>query len=386
MIRTINTEKIPIKLWLDDIEEGAMQQARDIANLPFAAHHVAIMPDAHQGFGMPIGGVLATRGVVIPNAVGVDIGCGMCAQRTSLSHVSQSDLVSIVNKIRTAIPVGFKHHRQAPGKDLLPAVETRLPVVEREFNNALYQVGTLGGGNHFIELQKGSDGFLWIMVHSGSRNIGKQVADHYYREAVKLNEKEGKKKEIPRQLASLPVDSDIGRSYLNEMQYCISFAFASRKRMIDAISEIIAGHFRDVAFYDFINIAHNFANPETHFGERLMVHRKGATSAKKDERCIIPGSQGTSSYICRGKGNPESFRSCSHGAGRVMGRKQAQKLLDLKKERRLLDEKGIIHGMTSHRDLDEATSAYKDINLVMKLQQDLVEIVTELQPLAVVKG
>jgi tRNA-splicing ligase RtcB (3'-phosphate/5'-hydroxy nucleic acid ligase) len=385
MVRTITTERIPIKLWLDDIEEGAMQQARDIANLPFAARHVAIMPDAHQGFGMPIGGVLATRGVVIPNAVGVDIGCGMCAQRTSLKNVSQGDLGRIVDRIRAAIPVGFKHHSQ-PGKDLLPSVETRLPVVEREYNSATYQVGTLGGGNHFIELQKGSDGYLWIMVHSGSRNIGKQVADHYYREAVKLNEKEGKKKEIPRQLASLPVDSAIGQLYLDEMQYCISFAFASRKRMIDTISEIVAGHFKNVVFNDFINIAHNFASPETHFGERLIVHRKGATSAKKDERCIIPGSQGTSSFICRGKGNPESFRSCSHGAGRVMGRKQAQKLLDLKKERRLLDEKGIIHSLLHQKDLDEATSAYKDINLVMKLQEDLVEIVTELQPLAVVKG
>jgi tRNA-splicing ligase RtcB (3'-phosphate/5'-hydroxy nucleic acid ligase) len=386
MIRTVNTEKIPIKLWLDDIEEGALQQARDIANLPYAAHHVAIMPDAHQGFGMPIGGVLATRGVVIPNAVGVDIGCGMCAQRTSLEHVSQGDLVSIVNKIRAAIPVGFKHHSRPAGNDLLPAVKTRLPVVEREFNSAMYQVGTLGGGNHFIELQKGSDGHLWIMVHSGSRNIGKKVADHYYREAVKLNEKELRKKGIPRQLAGLPVDSDAGRLYLGEMQYCIDFAFASRKRMMETISEIISGHFKNVVFHDFINIAHNFASEETHFGEQLIVHRKGATPARKDERCIIPGSQGTASYICRGKGNTESFRSCSHGAGRVMGRKQAQKLLDLKKERRLLDEKGIIHRMTSHRDLDEASSAYKDINLVMKLQEDLVEIETELQPLAVVKG
>ncbi len=385
MVRTITTERIPIKLWLDDIEEGAMQQARDIANLPFAARHVAIMPDAHQGFGMPIGGVLATRGVVIPNAVGVDIGCGMCALRTSLTRFSRSDLGRVVDRIRTSIPVGFKHHSQ-PGKDLLPAIETRLPVVEREFNSATYQVGTLGGGNHFIELQKGSDGYLWIMVHSGSRNLGKQVADHYYREAVKLNEKEGKKKEIPRQLAALPVDSDIGRLYLNEMQYCINFAFASRRRMIDAVSEIIAGYFKNVVFNDFINIAHNFASDETHFGERLMVHRKGATSAKKDERCIIPGSQGTSSYICRGKGNPESFQSCSHGAGRVMGRKQAQKLLDLKKERRWLDEKGVIHSLLNKKDLDEATSAYKDINRVMKLQEDLVEIVTELQPLAVVKG
>jgi tRNA-splicing ligase RtcB (3'-phosphate/5'-hydroxy nucleic acid ligase) len=386
MIRTITTEKIPIKLWLDDIEEGALQQARDIANLPHAAHHVAIMPDAHQGFGMPIGGVLATRGVVIPNAVGVDIGCGMCALRTSVKQFSRNDLVKIADLIKTAIPVGFKHHKQPVEINSLPRLESDMPVVKREFQNAAYQAGTLGGGNHFIELQKGSDGYLWIMVHSGSRNIGKQVADHYYREAIKINEKELKSKNMPRQLAWLPLRSEPGNLYLNEMQYCVNFAFANRKRMINTISTIIADHFKKVEFSEFINIAHNFANLETHFGEQVMIHRKGATSARKNEQCIIPGSQGTSSFICRGKGNPESFESCSHGAGRVMGRKQAQKTLDLKRERSLLDSKGIIHSIYNQKDLDEATSAYKDINLVMSLQQDLVEIVTELQPLAVIKG
>jgi tRNA-splicing ligase RtcB (3'-phosphate/5'-hydroxy nucleic acid ligase) len=386
MIRTINTEKIPIKLWLDDIEEGALQQARDIANLPHAAHHVAIMPDAHQGFGMPIGGVLATKDVVIPNAVGVDIGCGMCALRTSVRQFSRGDLVKIAGQIKTAIPVGFKHHKQPAESDTLPRIDSDMPVVKREFKNAAYQIGTLGGGNHFIELQKGSDGYLWIMVHSGSRNIGKQVADHYYREAIKINENDLKSKKVPRQLAWLPVKSEAGQLYLNEMNYCVSFAFANRKRMINAISEIITGQFKNVQFSEFINIAHNFANLETHFGEQVMIHRKGATSARKNEQCIIPGSQGTSSFICRGKGNPESFESCSHGAGRVMGRKQAQKILDLKRERSLLDSKGIIHSIFNQKDLDEATSAYKDINLVMSLQQDLVEIVTELQPLAVIKG
>ncbi|MGF1583995.1 MAG: RtcB family protein [Bacteroidales bacterium] len=386
MIRTITTERIPIKLWLDDIEEGALQQARDIANLPFSACHVAIMPDAHQGFGMPIGGVLATRGFVIPNAVGVDIGCGMSALRTSLTHASHSELVKITEEIKRIIPSGFRHHKKPVSEGLLPSISNKLPVVERESGNSAFQLGTLGGGNHFIELQKGSDGYIWIMVHSGSRNLGKQVADHYFREAVKLNEKEWKKNKIPRELASLPVDSDIGQLYLNEMQYCINFAFASRRKMIDVISEIITGHFRNIDFNDFINIAHNFANTETHFGERLIIHRKGATSAKKNERCIIPGSQGTSSFIATGKGNPESFESCSHGAGRVMGRRQARKQLDLKRERRLLDDKGIIHSLLRQNDLDEATSAYKDINLVMKLQEDLVDLDTELQPLAVVKG
>ncbi len=386
MLRIINTEKVPIKLWLDNIEPGAMQQAKDIANLPFAAHHVAIMPDCHQGFGMPIGGVLATRGAVIPNAVGVDIGCGMCAVRSSLKEISRSGLIKIVDQIRKSIPVGFKHHRNPCDASLLPPLDQKLPVIEREYKNAAFQLGTLGGGNHFIELQRSPEGYIWIMIHSGSRNLGKQVADHYYKKAVKITGKNNAKNTIPRQLASLPLDSDEGRLYLNEMQYCVDFAFANRKQMLKTVTEIIAGNYKDVALSEIINIAHNYANMEKHFGEKLVIHRKGATSAKKDEYGIIPGSQGSSSYITKGKGNPESFESCSHGAGRVMGRKQAQRSLDLKIEKEKLESKGIIHSIHRNKDLDEASGAYKNINLVMKLQSDLIEIVTELQPLAVVKG
>jgi tRNA-splicing ligase RtcB (3'-phosphate/5'-hydroxy nucleic acid ligase) len=386
MVRSITTERIPIKLWLDDIEEGAMQQARDIANLPFAARHVAIMPDAHQGFGMPIGGVLATRGVVVPNAVGVDIGCGMCSIKTSISTPPSSALGKIAEDIKRSIPVGFKHHRKPRPAGLLPPLENPLPVTEREYEKAAFQVGTLGGGNHFIELQKDPEGYLRVMVHSGSRNLGKQVADHYYREAVRINEKELRKKEIPGQLAGLLLDSDQGRLYIREMHYCVDFALANRKHMMDVVCEIIDSHFPGVTFSGFINIAHNYASREKHFGEQLMIHRKGATSAKKGEWGIIPGSQGSSSYIVKGKGNPESFSSCSHGAGRKMGRKQAQRTLDLIEEKGRLDKQGIIHSVISKKDLDEASGAYKDISMVMKLQEDLVEIVTELQPLAVIKG
>jgi tRNA-splicing ligase RtcB (3'-phosphate/5'-hydroxy nucleic acid ligase) len=386
MIRTISTEKIPIKLWLEDIEPGALQQAKDIANLPHAARHVAIMPDCHQGFGMPIGGVLATRGVVIPNAVGVDIGCGMCVHRTSLTQISRRDLVRVVEDIKKSIPVGFRHHKQPRPAGLLPAVDSSLPVAERELGNAAFQLGTLGGGNHFIELQKGSDGYIWIMVHSGSRNLGKQVADHYYKKASLLNKTAYSGLKIPVQLAHLPLDSDEGQLYLREMEFCVKFAFASRKLMMDTVSGIIGDHFAGVSFSGFINIAHNYASREVHFGEQLIVHRKGATSARKGELCIIPGSQGSNSFIAKGKGNPESFESCSHGAGRVMGRKEAQRTLNLLEEKGKLDKKGIIHSVLSKKDLDEASGAYKNINLVMKLQEDLVEITTELHPLAVVKG
>ena len=175
MIKTITTEKLPIKLWLDDIEDGALQQAKNLANLPFVFNRISIMPDAHQGYGMPVGGVMAARGVVVPNAVGVDIGCGVCAVPTSLQAVDTATLKIIMNKIRKAVPIGFNHLTEKAaweGFDQAPTV----PVVQRELENSRYQLGTLGGGNHFIEIQKGSDGFVWIMLHSGSRNFGLKIA------------------------------------------------------------------------------------------------------------------------------------------------------------------------------------------------------------------
>ena len=389
MQKEIRTERIPIKMWLDDAEEGALEQARNIANLPFAFHHVALMPDCHQGFGMPIGGVLATEEVIIPNAVGVDIGCGMCAVQTSLEEIDRKTMISIMSGIRSRIPLGFKKHNNPQDDSLMPQnypIE-EMPVVEREYHNATHQVGTLGGGNHFIEVQRGSDGQLWLMVHSGSRNIGKQVADHYNRLAKKKGEELEIK--IPRshQLDYLPLDSPEAGQYIREMNYCVDFAFANRKLMMDNIISVFKQHFvKDFRHAPMINIAHNYAAFEKHFGKEVVVHRKGATRASKDTTGIIPGSQGARSYIVKGKGNPESFESCSHGAGRVMGRKQAIRTLNLGDEIKKLNEKGIIHAIRSPKDLDEAASAYKDIDMVMKNQEDLVEILVELEPLAVIKG
>jgi tRNA-splicing ligase RtcB (3'-phosphate/5'-hydroxy nucleic acid ligase) len=382
----IHSERVPIKLWLNDIEPGALQQARDIANMPFAFSHVAIMPDCHEGFGMPIGGVLATTDVIIPNAVGVDIGCGMCALQTNLTHIDREPLKTLVNNIRSLIPVGFKHHPQPVDLSKMPEVKHSMPVIEREYKNATYQLGTLGGGNHFIELQKGSDGHIWIMIHSGSRNLGKQVADHYFREAVKLNEKDFKNLKNVRQLSFLPLDTAEGKNYLNEMNYCVDFAFANRKLMISLVQFILEKSFKKIEFSHFINIAHNYAGREFHFGREVIVHRKGATSARAGEMGIIPGSQGTKSYLVVGKGNPESFQSCSHGAGRVMGRKEAQRKLDFNEEVKKLKDKGILHSVKKPRDLDEASGAYKNIETVMQNQSDLVEIALELEPLAVIKG
>ncbi|PKP20809.1 MAG: RtcB family protein [Bacteroidetes bacterium HGW-Bacteroidetes-21] len=381
--------RIPIKMWLDDVEESALAQARNLANLPFAYKHVALMPDCHSGYGMPIGGVLATEGVVIPNAVGVDIGCGMCAIKTSLTEVSKETIKQVMSEIRQRVPLGFDHQTNAQEESLMPSLEP-VPtngVVARQYIAARKQIGTLGGGNHFIEIQKGSDSHIWVMIHSGSRNIGLKVADHYNRIAKALNERWYSSVDIKHDLAYLPIESNEAKDYFAEMKYCVDFALANRKLMMQNIMgafEMVVGNtFSEV---EFINIAHNYARWENHFGKNVIVHRKGATSAKEGEIGIIPGSQGTKSYIVKGKGNPESFESCSHGAGRKMGRKQAQKQLNLENEIAMLNQKGIVHGIRSIKDLDEAPGAYKSIDIVMANQKELVDIIVELTPLAVIKG
>ncbi|MCD4792414.1 MAG: RtcB family protein [Bacteroidales bacterium] len=389
MKKVISTEKIPIKLWLEDIEEAALQQARNVASLPFAFKHVAIMPDSHVGYGMPIGGVLAAKGVVVPNAVGVDIGCGMCAAKTSLQDISGKSLKNIMGKIREYVPVGFNHHKEKQNTNFMPSDENIIKggIVERQLESAHKQVGTLGGGNHFIEIQKGSDGHIWIMIHSGSRNLGLKVADHYNKIAKHMNKLW--KSEVPASfdLAFLPIETQEAKDYMTEMNYCVEFAFSNRKLMMINVQKAFAEEFgEEFAELDFINIAHNYARWENHYNTNVIVHRKGATSAKDGEIGIIPGSQGTKSYIVRGRGNPESFESCSHGAGRMMGRKQAQRVLDLKTEIENLNKQGIIHAVRNQKDLDEAPGAYKNIYIVMENQKDLVDILIELKPLAVVKG
>lgn len=387
MIKIIKTEKIPIKLWISQIEPGALEQAKHLANLPFAFHHIAIMPDAHVGYGMPIGGVLAAEGVIIPNAVGVDIGCGMCAARTTLKDISRDKLKEILGEIRKIIPTGFSHHEKQQNLNAMPELTSDLPVVKSQFERARKQVGTLGGGNHFVEIQKGSDGYIWVMVHSGSRNIGKRVADYYNKLAIKLRSKFQSEIPIKWQLDFFPADSEEGRQYFSEMSYCVGFALASRKLMLGNIAGIFRAKTSGELLVDeMINIAHNYASFEKHFGKAVVVHRKGATQAKKGQVGIIPGSQGSSSFIVRGKGNPESFESCSHGAGRKIGRNEARRTLILEEEIRKLDQKGVLHAIRGRRDLDEAPGAYKDIGEVMENQNDLVEILAKLEPLAVVKG
>lgn len=396
-MKIINEEGLlVIKSWCENPEDGAIEQAKNLARLPFALRQICLMPDTHQGYGMPIGGVMATKSVIVPNAVGVDIGCGMCAMRTSLTDISKEQIKAVFGGpkdhkggIRSNIPTGFDKHSKKQDEKFMPDV-TALPddsIVLREWSNALHSIGTLGGGNHFIEIQKGNDGHIWVMLHSGSRNLGKQVADYYNKKAIELNEKWFSSVPKEWELAFFPIEDELGQKYLVEMQFCVNFALASRTLMMTRVVEAFTDVFGvDISFDNTINIAHNYARTEHHFGENVLVHRKGATSAREGEVGVIPGSQGTSSYIVRGKGNPESFMSCSHGAGRKMGRKEASRSLSLEDEIKRLDDLGILHAIRSVKDLDEAAGAYKDIDVVMAEQVDLVDILVRLEPLAVIKG
>lgn len=385
--------RLPIKMWCDEVESNAMDQAINLSQLPFAFKHIALMPDCHMGYGMPIGGVLATKDVIIPNAVGVDIGCGMCAVKTSLTEIDQETLKKIMARIRQAIPVGFKKHKEPQNNDFVLPGEWGKVISEEERID--YQIGTLGGGNHFIEIQKGSDGHIWIMLHSGSRNLGFKVAKYYNNRAIAVNKTWFTSVPKEWELAFLPLSSLLAQEYLMDMQICLDFAFANRKLMMERIKDIFWECFNFIedgdqhlycTFDPMINIAHNYAVQENHFGQNIWVHRKGATLAREGTIGIIPGSQGTKSYIVKGLGNQESFMSCSHGAGRRMGRKQAQRELDFDDQVKQLNDKGIIHSVRNPKDLDEAPGAYKDIETVMGNQKDLVEILIILSPLAVIKG
>lgn len=390
MEKIITTERVPIKLWLNDADEGTLAQARNLANLPFAFSHICLMPDAHQGYGMPIGGVLATTDTIVPNAVGVDIGCGMIAVQTNLDldSLPKPIVLALLNNIRRYVPLGFAHHKKPQDASLMPPGYPidEMPVVRQEFDSALRQIGTLGGGNHFIEIQKDATERIWIMVHSGSRNIGLKVAEYHNRLAKKLNTQWNSSVNPKADLAYLPLDTEEAGIYSREMNYCVEFALANRRLMLSRILEVFGEIFSGFETGEPVNIAHNYASVEAHYGNTVVVHRKGATSARAGEKGIIPGSQGTSSFIVEGLGNPESFTSCSHGAGRTMSRNEAIRSLDLMGEKQRLDKLGIIHSIRSRGDLEEASSAYKDIDTVMALQSDLVTVLVELRPLAVIKG
>ena len=372
---------VPIKVWASQYEDGAMKQAMDLAKLPFVKGWVALMPDTHQGYGMPIGGVIATDGIVIPNAVGVDIGCGMAALKTDLQGITTDELKEVMGEVRSLIPVGFHHHKEPqPWIGFSAAPDD--PIIRRELDSARHQLGTLGGGNHFIEFQADEEGYLWVMIHSGSRNLGLKVAKHYHGFAKAMCQRWHVA--LPNEeLAYLPVDEQGGKDYIEAMNFCLSFAQANRQAMLHRILDVLGQ--RHGAHYDTeVNIHHNYAIQEHHLGRDLWVHRKGATQARLGQQGIIPGSMGSASYIVEGLGNPQSFHSCSHGAGRKLGRKAAQKALDLVEEQAKMQ--GIVHSLRHENDLDEAPGAYKDIDQVMQDQVDLVKVLVKLRPLGSIKG
>ena len=399
------TMKVPVKSWAVDLEKGAFDQANNLAELPFAFHHVALMADCHQGYGMPIGGVLATKDVIIPNAVGVDIGCGMIAVRTSLISLTQENLKDIIGEARKVIPTGFKHQAEDQwdvpiynnteiGDMLLDStiLPSKTPIVFDQIKNKKVgkQLGTLGGGNHFIEVQQGDDVFIWLMIHSGSRNVGKQVCDYYNGIADEINRDYHSVVPSDWDLAFLPAKSKFGIQYFSEMEWCLRFAQVNRELMMQRLQEVILKVIGDkVVFSAPINIHHNYVALEHHFGEDVYVHRKGAIRMPEGATGIIPSSMGTPSYIVKGLGNPHSFMSASHGAGRKMGRNDADKTITEEEANKSME--GVVFGRWNKNrkgglDLSECPLAYKNIDAVMEAQKDLVEPIVKLTPLAVMKG
>ncbi len=384
-----NICKNHIKVWGDKEEfyndEDLVKQVYNLASLPYIHHHVALMPDYHLGYGVPIGCVFGTKDVIIPNAAGNDLNCGVIAQQTTLkiSELDINDIKKSLGLIRNEIPVGFRHHAKSQCMGELSDYPRNIGIIEQEYESATKQLGTLGGGNHFIELQKDETGFLWIMIHSGSRNIGLKIATYYNNLAKELNIMW--KSDYKKDLYFLPIESNEGYDYIIAMQYAAQFASKNRETMLNKTVQCLQHVFGYFVLNASINISHNYVSLENHFGENVWIHRKGATLARNNMG-IIPGSQGTSSYIVLGKNNPDSFTSCSHGAGRSLSRKKAKEQLTVEAQAKKLDDLGIIHSIRNVNDLDEAPDAYKNIDQVMKNQDDLVEIIKELKPIAVIKG
>ena len=380
--------RAPIVTWLPpaEIEPGAMAQLRNAAAHPDVGPRVAVMPDCHVGFGVTIGCVFPTVEAVVPTAVGVDIACGMCAVATGREYRPKRMNARYwdrwAGEVRAAVPTGFAVHRARTrwaGFDIELRARELQPLIAAK---AAVQLGTLGGGNHFLEAQVDETGQLWLMVHSGSRHTGLRIADHYTAAAKALSARRGA--DVPPELWALPLDDAVAHDYLHDMEWATAFALESRYRMLEAMLAALGVGSEEVGGRGaFLNTHHNFARIEEHAGQSLVVHRKGATSAQTGELGIIPGSMGTPSYIVRGLGNPASFASCSHGAGRRMGRNQARKSIT---EAALATALAGTHTRATKGHLDEAPQAYKDVTEVIARQADLVDVVHTLRPIVTVKG
>lgn len=390
MYRIWETGALPIYSWADEIESTALEQAINVAHHPHAVEHVALMPDAHAGMGVPIGCVFITENVVVPNAVGVDIGCGVAAKNTGLPlHKVKPLLPAILKKIRELVPVGFDHHKKPQEGKVLDEAPRDIPVVKQEWDSARHQLGTLGGGNHFIEFSTDEDDTVWILVHSGSRNVGLKVANYFQKIAKEENKKDGI--DVPPQLNFLHLQRESGRDYMRAMQWCVEFAATNRKlimlKAMEALAAFTDFHFTKEERLTVENCIHNYAAAEKHFGRNVIVHRKGAINASAGRQVVIPGSMETFTFIGVGQGNKYSFNSCSHGAGRTMSRTKARDTVSSKEVLERLKSKGIELNMPNPKNVvDESAESYKDIHKIMEQQSDLVKPVHVLTPVGVIKG
>ncbi len=386
-------QRLSVKIWTDDIDYNTQAQLSRVANLPFVFKHVAAMPDVHLGRGATVGSVIATEKAIIPAAVGVDIGCGMNAIRLSLKAKDLPDnLKAIRSSIESVVPVGaggeHRDPRIAGGHDVsmrLGKIFEKHPQLSKmmKLNRFAKQLGTLGSGNHFIELCLDENQDVWVMLHSGSRGVGNKIGMYFI--ALAKREMEKWMINLPdRDLAYLSEGSDYYDDYIEAVSWGQDYALLNRAHMMDAVLRALRNHLPDFSItQEAINCHHNYVEKENHFGRNVWVTRKGAIRARKDDLGIIPGSMGDKSFIVRGKGEEESFCSCSHGAGRRLSRTAAAR------KYRVSDLVAATEGIECRKDkgvIDEIPMAYKPIESVMDNQSDLVEIVHTLRQVVNVKG
>lgn len=374
-----------IKLWtpVDQVESSALDQLKNIGKLPWVFKHVAVMPDVHYGKGATVGSVIAMKDAVSPAAVGVDIGCGMGAVLTSLTAADLPDsLAKLRLDIEAAVPVGFNRHDQAKTKKqsvMQRFSDLKAPVKDIEAT-ADKQIGTLGGGNHFIEVCLDTDNRVWVMLHSGSRNIGKTLAEYHIGKARTL----AHNSDLPdRDLAVFLGGTQEMGDYWHDLDWAQQYAYENRATMKDLIMGVMLKHFPQLRELDYITCHHNYVSKENHFDEDVLVTRKGAIYAGKGTYGIIPGSMGAKSFIVRGKGNAASFCSASHGAGRRLSRGAAKRAFT---QEDLIAQTAGVECRKDEGVLDEIPSAYKDIDEVMANQSDLVEVVAQLKQVLCIKG
>lgn len=380
---------LPIKVWIKDmwnnLEPQALEQAKKVSRLPFIHKHVALMPDAHLGKGACVGSVIASNGAIVPSLVGVDIGCGMLAAKTNLTASDlPTNLQSLRFAIETVVPVGHNCHEYAKNPKLDPkqlTVYADLPT--KTYARIGTQVGTLGGGNHFIEICLDENDDVWVMLHSGSRNIGKEVAEKHI----------GKAKGLMKQMFINLEDKDLSyfardtaeyNNYLADVLWCQNYAARNREFMFESVIKAIQIHMPQTEVVgEITSCHHNYISLENHYGTNVIITRKGAIRAREGDLGIIPGSMGAKSFIVKGKGNKESFCSCSHGAGRKMSRSEAKRTFTVS------DLEAQTAGVECRKDasvVDEIPGAYKDIDIVMDNQKDLVEVVHTLKQIMCIKG